>query len=92
MAAPMEPLVQLYEELKQWKDETDRRFAAMDSHILSAIVEARDAQRVRWTTTHGAVPCGHEVALNESPETHTHEVAPPPDGFAAHDEPPSRPL
>jgi hypothetical protein len=37
------------------------------------------------------ISCAGEFAWN-TPEALTHEVAPPEDGFASRDEPPSRPL
>jgi hypothetical protein len=52
-------------------------------------IERETAASIVETRTHG-IMCG-EYRWNE-PEVAVHDVAPPDDGFAAHDEPPSRPL
>lgn len=67
-------------ELKELADKIERETAA-------SIVEAGE-----WTRSAVAgLPCSAEVRWN-TPDVSTHDVAPPDDGFAIHDDPPSRPL
>lgn len=61
-------------------DDVIRRLQTLRDHHAQTLAHRR------------ALPFCAEIALNASHEAHTHEVAPPPDGFSVHDEPPSRPL
>lgn len=63
---------------------------AAELRELADKIERETAASIVETRTFGLM-CG-EYSWNREPETHVHDVAPPPDGFAVHDDPPSRPL
>ena len=57
----------------------------------SASLVLRRVGRPESTSSVSGMPCAGEFQWNV-PEALTHEVAPPEDGFASRDEPPSRPI
>lgn len=74
-------ILELAADLRAIADKIERETSA-------SIVESGE-----WTRSAVAgLPCSGEVQWNQRPETATHDVAPPDDGFSVHDDPPSRPL
>lgn len=72
-------------------DLLELRIECEDCRRRIRAVEARIEELVRLPHAAG-IPCAAEILLNEARETLTHEVAPPDDGFALRDEPPSHPV
>lgn len=66
------------------------REAASLLTLARQVRQAMAKQRPQTASLPAGMPCG-EYAWNQ-PEVAVHDVAPPEDGFASHDEPPSRPL
>lgn len=93
MSARLEQLVTLHEDVLRLTDEIVLRLEKLDTLILHDIVEERDrVVRSRSSSVIAGMPCVAEVAWTGDDPVQTHDVAPPPDGFAARDEPPSKPV